>query len=339
MTEEIRVEDAAPNPRNPRERFDEKKISELADSIADKGLLQPVLARPKKDGFELVHGERRLRAVKQLGQETIKADIRDLSDREALEISITENLQREEVSPIAEARSYQLLIDEFSLTQGEAADRLDKSQPHISSRLQLLDYPESLQQDILRKIFSPSQASELARVWGDYYLRDLALDWDLSVRQIRSIVDDLQSGSRRIAVERQLSSETLSEFWGYADADTEAQTVVEGAGESDVRVIPTTFVDSEGEPVERISEGEVTSGMLWAKRNLPTDRFDIYDGEFESERLLPIQIHWPAQKILFGYNRLMIADSEGYTGDFEVEMVWPAEFFEWDARVTKEVEA
>lgn len=330
MSEQVPVGDIAPNPHNPRENF--TNIDDLADSIEKQGLLNPVLVRPVGNGYQLVHGERRLRAIQALGRDAIEAEVRELDDETALEISITENLQREDVSPIAEARSYQQLMDEFGLTQTEAAERLGKSQPHISSRLGLLDLPDRLQQDIIRKILSPSQATELARVWGEYYLRDLVLDWDLSVRQIRSVVDDLQGGHGRVGITREWSADTLSAFWGYADDDVDTQTEVHG-GDSGVRVIPTSFVDSDGKPVEKIAEGEVTSGLLWAKRNLAADRFDIYDGRFDDEPLLPIQIHWPTQKIIFGYNRLMIADTEGYTGDFEVEILWEASYFEWDSRV------
>lgn len=147
MVKELPVDDIQPNPRNPREQFN--NIDDLADSIKEQGQLTPVLVRPVNGGYELVHGERRLRAMQSLGRDTIEGKVRDLSDKESLEKSITENLHREDVSPIAEARSYRQYIDEFDLTQAEAAERLGKSQPHISNRLSLLDLPEQLQEDII----------------------------------------------------------------------------------------------------------------------------------------------------------------------------------------------
>lgn len=330
MIKELPVGDISPNPRNPRENFN--NIDELAESIEEQGLLTPVLVRPVDDGYELVHGERRLRAIQQLDQDHIKAEVRQLDDETALEISITENLQREDVSCIAEARSYQQLIDEFDLTQAEAADRLGVSQPHISSRLGLLDMPDRLQQDIIREIFTPKQAEQLARVWGEYWLWDIAVDWDLSVRQLRSIVDGLQAGDERVAIEQELSFETVGQFWDYADDDVEGRTKFRDE-ENAMHTQQVNYVDGQGQLIETVESGEVTGGILWAKRNLDTDTYDLYGGKFEGTPISPVQIHWPSHRIIYGYHRLMLADREGYRGDFDVEIVWPASFFEWESRV------
>lgn len=332
-TDEVRrihLSKITPNPRNPRQNFSDERISELSESIDSKGLLQPVLVRPVDSGFELVHGERRYRAVKKLGKDRIKAEIRNLDGSEALEIAITENLQREDVSSIAEARSYQQLIDEFGITQTEAAERLGKSQSHISNRLALLDLPERLQNDILHKRFSPWQAKELARAWGDYYLRDLAMEWDLSVKEIRRIVNELDDDTDAVSIERSLSSDLLNEFWGIAADDTDGTTQIIG-GDGDIDKIESVqFIDGDGQPVENIHAGESTHALIWATENI--DGVAIDTDLYQDSEPEPIRIHWPMQKILMGYRRLQMAAECEYDGNFQTEIIFPPQYFAWEIR-------
>lgn len=305
MTDEVLPLDSIrPNPQNPRDHIREDRISELAASIEKQGLLQPVSVRPDGDGYELIHGERRYRAVSKLGWGTIRAEVRDLSDREALEVSITENLQREDVNPIAEARSYQALIEEFDLTQAEAAERLGKSQSHISNRVQLLDLPDRLQRSILHQIFTPWQAREIGRVWGDYWIYDLALGHGLSVAELRELADDLEDGVEIISVDKELSRGAL------------------------------TFFYEEIPPCQK----SATHGLLWAHHNVEgyqaLDKYDKWDPE-------PIKIDWPRQRIIegFGYERLDVAETLDYTGEFEVELLYPTEMLEWEHRYGGEASA
>ncbi len=336
MTREIALDDVRLNPRNPRETVRDGRIEELAESIEQQGLLQPVTVRPVSDGYELVHGERRYRAVSQLGGGTIRAEIRDLSDREALEASVTENLQREDVTAIAEAKSYRALIDEFGLTQTEAADRLGKSQSHISNRLKLLELPEELQEDILHQIFTPWQARELARVWGEYWICDLALDHQLSVNELRNIVDDLKAGAGLISIEKRLSKDALGEYWGDPD-DAEHQTYVRhGTDHNGDEVVGPAYcalVDSRGDRIELLPEPAVTHGLLWAHHNVAGFDCDIID-KYDEWEPRPIKILWPAQRIIrgFGYHRLHLAEQFDYTGELEVELLYPSEYFSWDRR-------
>jgi ParB family chromosome partitioning protein len=339
-TTEIPLDDIRPNPNNPREGL--QGIDELADSIAQQGLLQPVLVRPDADEYELVHGERRLRAVESLGWDTIPSTVKELSDGEALEMAITENLQREDITEIAEARSYKQLIDEFDLTQTEAADRLGVTQGHISNRLSLLDLPDTLQENILYKILTPWQAKEVARVWGEYYIVDFVIDFDLSVTEIRRIVDDLQDGKDPIEHKQTWSSDTLGSFWGYADGIDGETTIVSGSlGDPASRTIDRVdYVDGNGEPVTVLHEAETTAGLHWAKKNLNESPFNdmeprLYD---ESDEINPIRIHWPTQQIVLGYNRLKLADEYGYTGDFEVELLFASDFFAWESRVIDDMD-
>lgn len=332
----LRVDRIDPNPRNPRENFEEEQIRELAESIDAKGLLQPVLVRPQGERYELVHGERRLRAVESLGRDRIKAEVRDLDDGEALEVAITENLQREDMNPLAEARGYRELIDEFDLTQAEAADRLGVSQSKIANQLRLLDLPEVLQENILRKIFTPWQARELNRVWGEYWIYDLALDHNLSVAELRDLADDLEAGADVISVEKQLSKETLSFFLGEPD-DAEHQTLVshgsDVSGDKAVQPLGAAIVDSNGEPIELLPEEAVTHGLLWMHHNVDGRDCDTID-KYDEWKPRPIKIDWPGQYIIpgFGYHRLHLAEQFDYTDALDVELLYPTEFFEWEAR-------
>lgn len=346
--QEIAVDQIAKNPNNPRQNVSESGIDELAASIDKQGLLQPPLVRPKGDGFELVHGERRIRAVESLGWDTVAVNVEELSDADALELAITENLQREDVTPIGEARSYQMLIDEHGLTQAEAADRLGVSQADISNKLGLLDLPDELQESILRKIITPWQAKELARVWGDYWLFDLAIDWDLSVRELRGIVDDLEDGADYITIEQSWSKSGLAGFWGHAGDEHDGTTEIVGG--SDGRVLNTLdrvdYVDSSGEPVTVLHEAEHTAAFHWARENidgwkLPKgERYDPEQDElWEGNDVRPIRIYWPQHRIVLGYNRLSFADEFGYEGDFDVEISFDPRNYAWEFRRPAEYEA
>ena len=139
------VETIHPNPRQPRRRFDAEATSALADSIKAQGIVQPVLVRTRAaGGFELIAGERRWRAAQQAGAPTIPALVRETDDRDTLLLGLVENVAREQLSPIEEARAYAVLIDEFDLTLGEIAERVGHSKPAVSNRIRLLELPEDV---------------------------------------------------------------------------------------------------------------------------------------------------------------------------------------------------
>jgi ParB family transcriptional regulator, chromosome partitioning protein len=130
------------NPRQPRKRFDSEATSGLADSIRLQGVIQPVVVRSRpQGGYELIAGERRWRAAREAGLQTVPAVIRETGDREALLLGLVENVAREELSPAEEARAYAVLVDEFELSLGEIAERVGRSKPAVSNRLRLLDLP------------------------------------------------------------------------------------------------------------------------------------------------------------------------------------------------------
>ncbi|MDQ3065794.1 MAG: ParB/RepB/Spo0J family partition protein [Actinomycetota bacterium] len=133
------------NPRQPRRRFEPEATTGLASSIKQQGLLQPVVVRPRTaGGYELIAGERRWRAAREAGLETMPALVRDADDRDALLLALVENVAREQLSPVEEARAYASLVDEFELSLGEVAEKVGRSKPAVSNRLRLLELPEEV---------------------------------------------------------------------------------------------------------------------------------------------------------------------------------------------------
>jgi ParB family chromosome partitioning protein len=139
------LETIHPNPRQPRKRFDHEATSALADSIRAQGLVQPVVVRPRKaGGFELIAGERRWRAAQEASLPTVPALVREADDRDTLLLGLVENVAREQLSAVEEARAYALLVDEFELSLGDLAERMGKAKPTISNRLRLLELPDDV---------------------------------------------------------------------------------------------------------------------------------------------------------------------------------------------------
>ena len=141
----ISVDQIHPNPKQPRKRFDGEAVSGLAESIKAQGLIQPVVLRPRLEGgYELIAGERRWRAAREAGIAEVPAVIRDADDRDTLLLGLVENVAREDLSPIEEARAYAMLFDEFGLSLGEVAERVGRSKPAVSNRVRLLELPEDV---------------------------------------------------------------------------------------------------------------------------------------------------------------------------------------------------
>lgn len=162
---EIPIDRVRANPYQPRRQFDERELKELAASIETYGLLQPVLVRPKSNSwYELIAGERRVRAVRLLGRATIPALVRELDDEDMGLLALLENLQRLDLSFWEEAEGYARLLSEFDLTQEELAQRLGKSQSTIANKLRLLRLPDSIRHNISREIFTERHARALLRL-------------------------------------------------------------------------------------------------------------------------------------------------------------------------------
>ena len=142
---QLRVDEIAPNDRQPRKRFEPEATAGLAASLKHQGMLQPVVVRPKTaGGYELIAGERRWRAAREAGIDTVPALVRTADDRDSLLLALVENVAREDLSAVEEARAYAVLIDEFGLSLGEVAERVGRSKPLVSNRLRLLELPDEV---------------------------------------------------------------------------------------------------------------------------------------------------------------------------------------------------
>lgn len=160
----IPVDAIVASPFQPRGFVHDDALRELAASIKENGLLQPIVVRPVDDAFELVTGERRWRACRHLGWATIPAVVRDMSDEEAAALAMIENLQREDLSAVEEAQGYRNLLERFGWTQGELARRLGKSQSTVANKLRLLRLPDSVQDRVVRKALTERHARALLRL-------------------------------------------------------------------------------------------------------------------------------------------------------------------------------
>ena len=180
-----------PNPFQPREDFDQTSIEELAQSIKEKGVIQPLLVRRKGDNYELIAGERRLRAANSLGLNEIPIIIRDVSDQDSLELALIENIQREGLNPIEEAHAYQHLMDKFQVTQEKISEVLGKARTTITNTLRLLKLPHEIQQEMKKGRISFAHGRSLLEIDDVNQQRRLAQDIitkGLSVRELESLI-------------------------------------------------------------------------------------------------------------------------------------------------------
>jgi ParB family chromosome partitioning protein len=180
-----------PNPMQPRQSFGDEGIEELAESIRQKGILQPLLVRRCNGGFELIAGERRLRAAKRLGMEQVPVLVRDASDGEMLEMALIENIQREDLNPLEEARAYRRLVEEFHLTQENIAGRVGKDRSTIANTMRLLQLPPEVCAQIERGALSAGHARALATAASEAVKIQLAeqiVTQRLTVRQAEHLV-------------------------------------------------------------------------------------------------------------------------------------------------------
>ncbi len=180
---EIEIGRIRPNPEQPRSQFKEDAIDELADSIAERGVLQPILLRPHGDGFEIVAGERRWRAAQRARLHTIPAIVREIDDSTAAEIALIENVQREDLNAIEEAEGYRQLIDRHGHTQDNLAKLVHKSRSHVTNLLRLLELPDFVKQSLLRGDISMGHARAVAAAPDPEALTREVIAKGLSVRQ------------------------------------------------------------------------------------------------------------------------------------------------------------
>lgn len=190
-----------PSPFQPRRNFSEESLAELAASIKSRGLLQPLLVREIAPGtYELVAGERRLRAAKMAGLSEVPVLVKHFSDEEALSVALIENLQREDLNPLEEAEGYRRLIDEFGLSQEEIARRVGKDRSTVANALRLLRLPEEVKEDLYEGRLSAGHARALLALEDEGLIleaRKVILKRGLSVRETEKLVKKLKEGEKR----------------------------------------------------------------------------------------------------------------------------------------------
>ena len=164
MLQELPIDTVHPGSHQPRKTFDADRLAELADSIRQHGLLMPILVRPNASGWEIVHGERRLRACRAAGLTTVRAEVRDLDDESSFLLAVTENIQRNDLNPIEEAEALLVLIQRFGYSQEKAGKIVGKSQEWASQRLSLLRLPTEVRNEVIARAITPTVASRLAAI-------------------------------------------------------------------------------------------------------------------------------------------------------------------------------
>ena len=157
----VKISEIVPNKFQPRKTFNENKLTELKDSIREKGVIQPVIVRSAESGYELIAGERRFRAVKELGYDEIPVIIKEVSDADSLELSLIENIQREELNPVEEARAYLDLMEKFNFSQDEISKAVGKDKSTISNTLRLLTLPQLIQDYMSEALISMGHAKAI----------------------------------------------------------------------------------------------------------------------------------------------------------------------------------
>jgi len=190
----VKITQVEPNREQPRKNFDEDALQELADSIKQFGLLQPILVQDRKTHYEIIAGERRWRAAKLAGLKEVPVIIRDYTDQEIVEISLIENIQREDLNPIEEAQAYKRLLTEFNLKQDEVAERVSKSRTAVTNSMRLLKLCDEVQQMIIDDMLSTGHARALISIEDpeqQYMIAQKIFDEKLSVREVEKLVKDL----------------------------------------------------------------------------------------------------------------------------------------------------
>lgn len=219
---EVRVDELKPNPYQPRRVFDDDKLAELMESIKEHGVVQPIVVRRSAArGFEIVAGERRFRAADRLGLETIPAIVRDISDRQAMEIALIENVQREDLNPIELAEAYSRIMEHFSLTQEEMAHRVGQSRPHVANMLRLLTLPVDIRAHVSRGTLSMGHARALLSLPDVSMQRSLSqkiADDGLSVREVEHLVQRLINVSRETPKPPRVKTAQVPALRAYEEA-------------------------------------------------------------------------------------------------------------------------
>ncbi len=196
---EVALNQLRPNPYQPRKTFDDDSIKELAESIKQHGVIQPIIVRSVLKGYEIIAGERRFRASGLIGSQTIPAVVRSFSDQQVMEIALIENLQREDLNAIEIAIAYQAIMEKFGLTQEELSLKVGKSRSHIANFLRLLTLPSEIKDDVSRGTISMGHARALVGVKEEAVRKELAsqiVEHEWSVRELEEAIQKLDQPNK-----------------------------------------------------------------------------------------------------------------------------------------------
>lgn len=212
----LKISEIEPNREQPRKEFDDKALSELAESISKHGLLQPLLVRPLTlGGYQIVAGERRYRACRMAGITEVPVIIRELGETETMELALIENLQREDLTPLEEALGYKVLMEEHGFSQEEVAQSVGKSRPAVANSLRLLKLPESIMEYLKEDKISAGHARALLSLEDEELMKELAeeiVKKDLSVRQVEKICKQKPKAEKETKPEKKPSFYSMVEL-------------------------------------------------------------------------------------------------------------------------------
>ena len=222
--EHIAVSKLIVNPFQPRKIFDEEALNELAESIKEHGIIQPIVVRKKEKKYEIIAGERRFRAAKLAGLQEVPAIVKEMTEQQMMEVAILENLQREDLTPIEEAEAYSSLIEHLNFTQDALAKRLGKSRPHIANHIRLLQLPEDVRQLMNEGVLSMGHGRTLLGLKNKGHVAEVVqkvIAQSLNVRQLESLVHQLNEGVSHETKEKvkkdvfvQATESQLREYFG-----------------------------------------------------------------------------------------------------------------------------
>ena len=201
---DIDITDLRANPYQPRKVFDEEALRELAESIREHGVFQPIIVKKSIKGYEIIAGERRVRASKLAGKTTVPAIIRNLEDNQMMEIALLENLQRENLSAIEEALAYKTMLEKLGLTQEELSNRVGKSRSHVTNILGLLRLPKDVQELVTSNKLSMAHARVLSKLEDDNRIRELATDIINNKIPVREVESRAKVEAKKVKNERKM---------------------------------------------------------------------------------------------------------------------------------------
>lgn len=223
----INISKVEPNREQPRKKFDEDALLELAESIKQFGVLQPLLVQEREDYYEIIAGERRWRAAKLAGVKEVPVIIKKLTEQEIMEISLIENIQREDLNPIEEAQAYKRLINEFNLKQDEVAERVSKSRTAVTNTMRLLKLNDKVQQMVIDEMLTTGHARALLGIEDEekqYTVAQRIFDEKLSVRDTEKLVKSIQKQKTEEPVQKNKIDSTLVAI--YHDLEEQMKSIL-----------------------------------------------------------------------------------------------------------------